>query len=40
MAVGARRGQYYLHNFFAEHPDLNFHNPEVRKAVLDNVEFC
>ena len=34
-----RRGQYYLHNFFAEQPDLNFHNPEVRKAVLDNVEF-
>ncbi|XQF93666.1 alpha-glucosidase family protein [Pseudoalteromonas espejiana] len=34
-----RRGQYYLHNFLTEQPDLNFHNPEVRKAVLDNVEF-
>jgi alpha-glucosidase len=34
-----RRGQYYLHNFFTEQPDLNFHNPDVRKAVLDNVEF-
>ncbi len=34
-----RRGQYYLHNFLTEQPDLNFHNPQVRKAVLDNVEF-
>lgn len=34
-----RREQYYLHNFLTEQPDLNFHNPEVRKAVLDNVEF-
>ncbi|WP_017219239.1 alpha-glucosidase family protein [Pseudoalteromonas sp. NJ631] len=34
-----RRCQYYLHNFLTEQPDLNFHHPEVRKAVLDNVEF-
>ncbi|WP_440053328.1 alpha-glucosidase family protein [Pseudoalteromonas sp. T1lg65] len=34
-----RRCQYYLHNFLTEQPDLNFHNPEVRKAVLDNVKF-
>ena len=34
-----RRQQYYLHNFLSSQPDLNFHNPEVRKAVLDNVEF-
>lgn len=34
-----RREQYYLHNFLTEQPDLNFHNPEVRQAVLDNVEF-
>lgn len=34
-----RRCQYYLHNFLTEQPDLNFHNPEVRQAVLDNVEF-
>ena len=26
-----RRGQYYLHNFLSEQPDLNFHNPEVRQ---------
>ncbi len=34
-----RRQQYYLHNFLAEQPDLNFHHPDVRAAVLDNVEF-
>ncbi|MBO9489332.1 alpha-glucosidase [Endozoicomonas sp. G2_1] len=34
-----RRQQYYLHNFLSSQPDLNFHNPEVRQAVLDNVEF-
>ncbi|MBU2870759.1 alpha-glucosidase family protein [Colwellia sp. E2M01] len=34
-----RRQQYYLHNFLTSQPDLNFHNPDVRKAVLDNVEF-
>lgn len=34
-----RRQQYYLHNFLSSQPDLNFHNPDVRKAVLDNVEF-
>lgn len=34
-----RRQQYYLHNFLRSQPDINFHNPEVRQAVLDNVEF-
>lgn len=34
-----RRGQYYLHNFLASQPDLNFHHPEVRAATLDNVRF-
>lgn len=34
-----RRGQYYLHNFLSSQPDLNFHNPEVQQAALDNVEF-
>jgi alpha-glucosidase len=34
-----RRSQYYLHNFLAAQPDLNFHNPEVRHAVLENVRF-
>jgi alpha-glucosidase len=34
-----RRGQYYLHNFLAEQPDLNFTNPEVVEAILGEVEF-
>jgi alpha-glucosidase len=34
-----RRGQYFLHNFLASQPDLNFHNPDVRAAQLDNVKF-
>jgi alpha-glucosidase len=34
-----RRGQYFLHNFLASQPDLDFHNPEVRAAQLDNVRF-
>jgi alpha-glucosidase len=34
-----RRGQYYLHNFLASQPDLNFHNPQVRAAILDCVRF-
>ena len=38
-AWDARRSQYYLHNFLAEQPDLNFHNAQVRRAVLDNVRF-
>lgn len=35
----ARRMQYYLHNFLADQPDLNFHNPAVRDALLDAVRF-
>ncbi|GIU30324.1 alpha-glucosidase [Shewanella colwelliana] len=34
-----RRQQYYLHNFLTSQPDLNFHNADVRAAVLDNVKF-
>lgn len=34
-----RRGQYYLHNFLAEQPDLNLYNPEVRKALFDAMRF-
>jgi len=34
-----RRGQYFLHNFLSSQPDLNFHNPAVREATLDNVKF-
>ena len=34
-----RRAQYFLHNFLASQPDLNFHNPEVCAAQLDNLRF-
>jgi alpha-glucosidase len=34
-----RRGQYYLHNFLSEQPDLNFHNQQVRQSTLDNMRF-
>jgi len=33
------RQQYYLHNFLTSQPDLNFHNPAVQKAQLDNLRF-
>jgi len=35
----ARRGQYYLHNFLREQPDLNVHNPAVQDALLDVARF-
>jgi alpha-glucosidase len=34
-----RRRQYYLHNFLAEQPDLNFWNPDVQNAILDIARF-
>jgi alpha-glucosidase len=34
-----RRMQYYLHNFLTTQPDLNFHNPAVQQAILDDVKF-
>jgi alpha-glucosidase len=34
-----RRCQYYMHNFLAEQPQLNFHKAEVQQALLDTVEF-
>lgn len=33
------RQQYYLHNFLAEQPDLNFHNREVQDVLLDVTRF-
>ncbi|MEJ6396194.1 alpha-glucosidase [Gymnodinialimonas sp. 2305UL16-5] len=33
------RGQYYLHNFLAAQPDLNFHNRDVQDAILDTCRF-
>ncbi|MFN3077972.1 MAG: alpha-glucosidase family protein [Alphaproteobacteria bacterium] len=34
-----RRGQYYLHNFLKEQPDLNLHTPAVQEAILDVAAF-
>ena len=35
----ARRGQYYMHNFLPEQPQLNLHNPDVQDALLDAARF-
>ncbi|MFC5487151.1 alpha-amylase family glycosyl hydrolase, partial [Microvirga aerilata] len=32
-------GQYYYHAYLKEQPDLNWRNPEVRKAMLDTLRF-
>jgi glycosidase len=32
-------GQYYLHTFLAEQPDLNWRNPDVRSAMFDVARF-
>lgn len=33
------RGQYYLHCFAKEQPDLNWENPKVREAVYEQMRF-
>lgn len=35
----ARRGQYYMHNFLPEQPQLNLHAPPVQDALLDVARF-
>ena len=32
-------GQYYLHSFLAEQPDLNYRNPHVVQAMEDTIRF-
>jgi alpha-glucosidase len=32
-------GQYYLHSFLREQPDLNYRNPDVLEAMLDAMRF-
>ncbi len=34
-----RTRQYYLHSFLKEQPDLNWRNPDVRRAMLGTLEF-
>jgi alpha-glucosidase len=33
------RQQFYLHTFHVRQPDLNWHNPQVRKAMLDMLRY-
>lgn len=35
----SNREQYFLHNFLASQPDLNFHNAEVQAQLLDECRF-
>ena len=35
----SRRRQYYLHNFLTSQPDMNFHQPAVQQAHLENIRF-
>ncbi len=35
----AATGQYYLHSFLKEQPDLNWRNPAVRRAMYDVLRF-
>jgi len=35
----ARTGQWYLHSFLPEQPDLNWANPEVERAMLATLRF-
>jgi alpha-glucosidase len=32
-------GQYYLHQFVTQQPELNYRNPDVLPAMLDNMRF-
>ena len=35
----AATGQYYLHAFLKEQPDLNWRNPDLRQAMMDVLRF-
>ncbi len=34
-----KTGQYYLHSFLKDQPDLNWRNPAVKEAMLDAIRF-
>jgi alpha-glucosidase len=38
-AWDAATGQYYLHSYLAEQPDLNWRNPDVQRAMLAVLRF-
>ena len=33
------RGEYYLHQYYPEQPDLNLRNPEVVASLMDALSF-
>ena len=33
------RRQYYFHRFFSHQPDLNYHNPKVRRKIMAALRF-
>jgi alpha-glucosidase len=35
----AESGQYFLHSFLPEQPDLDWHDPELRQRMLDTLRF-
>ena len=37
--LDAATGQYYYHSFLREQPDLNWRDPEVRRAMYDALRF-
>jgi alpha-glucosidase len=37
--LDSNTNQYYYHYFYVEQPDLNWSNPEVKKAMFDVVRF-
>ena len=37
--LDAPTGQYYLHSFLKEQPDLNWRNPAVKDAMFSNMRF-
>ncbi len=34
-----KTGQYYLHSFLRQQPDLNWSNPQVRRAIFEAIKF-
>ena len=38
-ALDKSTGQYYLHSFLAEQPDLDWRNPDVKQAMFDVLRF-
>ncbi|MBN1303000.1 MAG: DUF3459 domain-containing protein [Anaerolineales bacterium] len=34
-----KTGQYYLHSFLKEQPDLNWRNPEIKRVMFETIRF-